>query len=279
MSDPRRGFGPGAPDPNQPQWSQPTEQIGVPYPPVDPAYGGQYTYPSYPPPASGPTGAFPPDPTGTFPPDPTQVLPPYWTQTQYPPPPPPPTDEPPEPPRSPRWLWLVAGGAVALVIGLVIALVVAYSSTRDDTAIAPLPPIPEPSTTVPQTTTTRTTTPRPTTTPPTTEPSATEPTTAPGIPGTTTTDEAATESVVYNVTGEGRAISITYVDTGGILQMEFNVALPWTREVSLTPSSVKAASVTVINVGREISCSITLNGAQTQQRSGSGLTICSSIGG
>ena len=74
MSDPRRGFGPGAPDPNQPQWSQPTEQIGVPYPPVDPAYGGQYTYPSYPPPA----------------PDQTQVLPPYWTQTQYPPPPPPP---------------------------------------------------------------------------------------------------------------------------------------------------------------------------------------------
>jgi len=264
MSDPRSSFGPWGPDPNQRQWSQPTEQMGVPYPPVDPAYGGQYTYPNYPPPT----------------PDPTQVLPPYWTQTQYPPPPPPPPNElPTEPPKSPRWLWLAAGGAVALVIGLVIALVVAYSSTRDDTAIAPLPPMPEPSTTVPQTTTTRTTTPRPTTTPPTTEPSATEPTTAPGVPGTTTTDEAATESVVYNVTGEGRAISITYVDTGGILQMEFNVALPWTREVSLTPSSVKAASVTVINVGREISCSITLNGAQTQQRSGSGLTICSSIGG
>ena len=66
MSDPRSSFGPGGPDPNQPQWSQPTEQIGVPYPPVDPAYGGQYTYPSYPPPA----------------PDQTQVLPPYWTQTQ-----------------------------------------------------------------------------------------------------------------------------------------------------------------------------------------------------
>ena len=93
------------------------------------------------------------------------------------------------------------------------------------------------------------------------------------------TEEAATESVVYNVSGEGRAISITYVDTGGILQMEFNVALPWSREVSLSPSTVKAASVTVINVGRDISCSITLNGTQTEQRSGNGLTICSSIGG
>ncbi len=277
MSDPHR---PGGwdrhqdpyQDPNQPQWSPPTEQMRPAYPPVDPAYGGYYGYPGYPPPQRGPET------------NDTQILPPYWTQTQYPPPPPPPPpDEPPPgPPKSPRWLWLAAGGAVALVIGLVIALVVVYGSTRDDTAIPPLPPMPEPTTTAPPPTTTpRTTAPTPTTTtepttePQTTEPSSTEPTTS----KPTTTEEAATESVVYAVSGEGRAISITYVDTGGILQMEFNVALPWSREVSLAPSTVKAASVTVINVGREISCSITLNGTQTEQRSGNGLTICSSIGG
>ena len=166
-----------------------------------------------------------------------------------------------------------------LVIGLVIALVIASGSTRDDTAVAPLPPMPEPTTTIPLPTTTRPTTRMPSPTP-TTRPApttTTSPTTT--APGPTTTDEAATEAVVYNVTGDGRAISITYVDTGGILQMEFNVMLPWTREVSLSPSTVRAASVTVINVGREIGCSITLNGAQTQQRTGTGLTICSSMGG
>ncbi len=272
MSDPRRpgGYDPYQ-DPNQSQWSQPTEQMNPAYPPADPAYGGYYGYPGYQPPSQ-------PGPETSD----TQILPPYWTQTQYPPPPPPPppAEPPPGPPKSPRWLWLAAGGAIALVVSLVVALVVAYGSARDDTAIAPLPPMPEPSTTAPLPTTTRTTTPTPTPTTTTTEPQTTEPsTTEPTTSTPTTTEEGATESVVYNVSGEGRAISITYVDTGGILQMEFNVALPWSREVSLSPSTVKAASVTVINVGREISCSITLNGTQTEQRSGNGLTICSSIGG
>jgi hypothetical protein len=260
MSDPRR---PEGYDPNRPQWSQPTEQLGSQYPPVDPAYGSPYSYPGYVP--SGP----PPGP------EPTQQLPPYWTQTQYQPPPPPPSEPPPGPPKSPRWLWVLAGVAVMLVVGLVIALVIANGSARDETAVAPLPPMPETSTTAPLPTTTRTTAPTPTTT---TSPQTSAPTaTSPGSP-TTTADAAATETVVYNVTGEGRAISITYVDTGGMLQMEFNVVLPWSRQVALSPSTAKAASVTVINVGREIGCSITLNGAPMQQRSGTGLTICSSVG-
>lgn len=261
MSDPRR---PEGYDPNRPQWSQPTEQMGSPYPPVDPAYGATYSYPGYVP-SAPPLG-----------PETTQQLPPYWTQTQYQPPPPPPGEPPPGPPKSPRWLWVLAGAAVTLVVGLVVALVIANGSTRDDTAVAPLPPMPEPSTTVPLPTTTRTTAPRPTTT---TSPETSAPATSasPGSP-TTTTDAAATETVVYNVTGEGRAISITYVDTGGMLQMEFNVVLPWSRQVALSPSTAKAASVTVINVGREVNCSISLNGTQTVQRSGTGLTICSSVG-
>ena len=147
MSDPRR---PDGYDPNRPQWSQPTEQLGSQYPPVDPAYGATTATPG----TSPGHAANPTHPE----------LPPYWTQTQYQPPPPPPDEPPPGPPKSPRWLWVLAGGAVTLVVGLVIALVIANGSTRDDTAVAPLPPMPEPSTTVPLPTTTRTTAPTPTTT-------------------------------------------------------------------------------------------------------------------
>lgn len=253
MSDPRR---PDGGEPNR-QWSQPTEPLGGRYPQyTDPAYAGQYTYPSYVPPAV---------------PNPTEPLPPYWTQSQYPPPtgaaPPPP---PPEPPKSPRWLWIVAAVAVLLVVGLVIALVIANGSSREDTVVAPLPPMLEPS----LTTTAPTTTSRiPTTT------SRTPTTTSmPGVGPTETTTPGATDDVVYSVTGDGRAISITYVDSGGVMQTEFNVVLPWTREVSLTAPASTAASVTILNVGREITCSVTVNGTQVRQRTGRGLTLCTAIG-
>ena len=87
-----------------------------------------------------------------------------------------------------------------------------------------------------------------------------------------------TETVVYDVIGSGRAINITYVDAGGLLQTEFNVMLPWSKEVQLAKPANRSASVSIINVGREISCSITLGGTQIQQRTGSGLTICSALG-
>lgn len=251
MSDRRR---PDGPDQNKPPWSQPTQQLGY----TDPAYSGQYTYPSYVPPTT---------------PNPTEALPPYWTQTtQYPPQGTPPGDEPPPgPPKSPRWLWIVAGLAVLLVVGLVIALVIANGSSKDDTVVAPLPPMPEPSaSSAPTTTTTR----APSTT------RSTSPRTTAAIPPTTTdtTEPGVPETVVYTVSGEGRAISITYVDAGGVLQMEFNVVLPWTRQVSLSAPASNAASVTVLNVGREVTCSVSVDGAQVRERTGTGLTICASVG-
>jgi cytoskeletal protein RodZ len=264
MSEPRPPFGPGS---GQPQWSQPTEPLGNQYPgSADPAYGGTYNYPGYLPPNTS---------------DPTRALPAYWTQTQYPQyaeGPQQPAPPPPPPPKSPRWLWLAAATAIVLVLGLVAALLIANGAQRDDTVVAPLPPLPD-------TTTSRPTSPLPTMTAPTPTTVAPRPTTtsapeaAPPRAGTTpptSTDSAATESVVYSVSGEGRAISITYVDTGGVLQMQFNVVLPWSREVTLSPSTVKAASVTVVNVGRQVSCSVTVNGVEVQQRSGNGLTICAS---
>ncbi|TRW78829.1 hypothetical protein FK535_23825, partial [Mycolicibacterium sp. 018/SC-01/001] len=100
-----------------------------------------------------------------------------------------------------------------------------------------------------------------------TEPSLPDQTTTPVTPG-------ATDTVVYTVSGTGRVINITYVDTGGLLQTEFNVMLPWTREVSLPEPAERSASVSIINVGREVTCSITVNGTEVQQREGAGLTVC-----
>jgi hypothetical protein len=160
---------------------------------------------------------------------------------------------------------------VLLVVGLVIALVIANGSSKDDTVVAPLPPMPEPSaSSAPTTTTTRT----PSTT------RSTSPRTTAAIPPTTTdtTDPGTPETVVYTVSGVGRAISITYVDAGGVLQMEFNVVLPWTRQVSLSAPASNAASVTVLNVGREVTCSVSVDGAQVRERTGTGLTICASVG-
>ncbi|MGB3481967.1 MAG: MmpS family transport accessory protein [Mycobacterium sp.] len=250
MSDPRR---PNGSDPNRQGWSQPTEPVGnwnSPY--TDPAYAGQYNYPGY------------------APQNPTQQLPPYWTQTQQPSQQPP-GGKPPKPPRSPRWLWLAAGAAVVLVLGMVIALVITDGTSKRDTVVAPLPPMAEP---------TATTAPTTTRTPASTQPRTTTPSTppTPSIPilPPTNTVPGVSEAVVYTVNGEGRAISITYVDAGGVLQMEFNVVLPWSKVVSLSSPASSAASVTVLNVGREVTCTVSVDGMQVQERTGTGLTICAS---
>jgi hypothetical protein len=39
-----------------------------------------------------------------------------------------------------------------------------------------------------------------------------------------------------------------------------------------------SASISIINVGREVNCSISINGAIVEQRSGAGLTICTATG-
>jgi hypothetical protein len=248
---------------NEPGSNQPQ---GYGYPGYsDPAYASQAYGPTYQAPAAPP---------------PTQQLPsgyapygydPYATGQYGAPYPQGEGQQPPEPeePKSPRWLWLLAGIAVVTVLGLVIALVIENSnSSRQQTVVAPTQ---EPEFTTP-TPTTRSPVPTVPRLPLPTVPSPTVPTTpARPTPGVT-------QTVVYEVSGDGRAINITYVDSGGLLQTEFNVMLPWSKEVQLSEPAATSASVSVINVGREVNCSITVDGTVVQQRTGAGLTICTAAG-
>jgi Mycobacterium membrane protein len=258
-----------------PDEPNPTQPLGDTYPGyTDPAYASQAPYGH---PYQAPAA---PDPTAQLPAYSPYGYDPYSTGQygqyggQYPPggpgQPPPPDDQ----PKSPRWLWVLAVTAVLAVIGLVIALVIVYdNSSRQETVVAPPPSLTEPSspTRTPPTTTSR----RPTTP---VFPVPTVPT-VPTVPPTTgSTAPGPTETVVYDVSGEGRAINITYVDNGGLLQTEFNVILPWSKEVQLAEPAEASASISIINVGREVNCSITVNGATVEQRTGTGLTICTGTG-
>jgi Mycobacterium membrane protein len=245
-------------DPRRPE-SDPTQSAANGYPPsTDPAYAGQYYGPGY------GQGGVPPTA------QPTEQLPSYWQGGGGFPPNEPP-QPPPGPPNSPKWLWIAAGVAVLLVVGLVIALVIVTSSARETTVVAPLPPLSE-TTSAPRAGTslpTTTLSPLPTTT-------GTPGT--PTVPGGGTTSPTGTDTVVYTVSGDGRAINITYVDTGGIMQTEFNVMLPWSKEVSLPSPARGSASVAVVNVGRDVTCSVSVNGEPVRERTGRGLTICTGAG-
>jgi hypothetical protein len=257
-----------SPHRNGPDPTQPPGSGYQAYP--DPAYAGQAPYgPTYQTPAA-------PPPTEQLPAYSPYGYDPYSTGQydqyggQYPPQgpgEPPPPDE----PKSPRWLWVLATTAVLAVIGLVIALVVVYdNSSRQETVVAPPPSLTQPNS--------------PTRTPPTTTsrtpsiPVIPLPTLPSAPPTTGTTPAGPTETVVYTVSGEGRAINITYVDNGGLLQTEFNVRLPWSKEVQLPEPANASASISIINVGREVNCSISVNGVTLEQRTGAGLTICATTG-
>jgi MmpS family membrane protein len=228
-----------------------TERLGQSYPPyADPAYSGQSFYPPpyYPGTARNSNATHP-----------TEQLPRYWTHGQ------PPTNQPPEEPgpgraKAPRWLWIVTAAAVLLVAALVIALLIANGTARKQTEVPPLPAMPSSPNSASTTSTSPSSSARAS------APSSTE--SAPPAAG------GATQTVGYNVTGEGRAISITYVDNDGMMQTEFNVALPWSKEVTLAASSSAKANITIINVGHDVTCTLTVDGVEVNERTGVGLTVC-----
>jgi len=234
------------------QGTDQTQRIHQPHPRyTDPAYSGQSSYPPPYYPGSSP------DPNSA---NPTDKLPQYWLQGQ-----PPPDQTTREStsgrPKAPRWLWIAAAAAVVLVTALVIALVIANGTARKQTAVPPLPASSQ--------------NPVPTARMPSPSASASAPTTT---ETSQPTDSSAMQTVSYNVTGEGRAISITYVDNDGMMQTEFNVALPWSKEVSLPTSSSRTPDVTIVNIGHDVTCSVTVDGVEINQRTGAGLTVCNGSG-
>ena len=232
-----------------------TQRIQQPYQPyVDPAYSGQ---PSYPPPY------YPGSSHDLNSANPTDKLPQYWLQGE-PLPDQPPHDPEPEKPKAPRWLWIAAatvsraGDRVAHRAGD------RQRHGQKQTAVPALPSTPSsprPVPVVPHSPSHSARAPEPATT----EPSQ------PADPGSM-------QTVVYNVSGDGRAISITYVDNDGMMQTEFNVGLPWSKEVSLPESGSKTPNVTIVNIGHDVTCSLTIDGVEINQRSGVGLTICNGNG-
>ncbi|BBX45551.1 MmpS family transport accessory protein [Mycobacterium cookii] len=237
------------------EWTDQTQRIRQPYPQyTDPAYSGQSYYP--PPRYTG----SPADPNGA---NPTDKLPQYWLQGQ-PPPSQPPEEPTPDRPKAPRWLWIVAAAAVILVVGLVIALVIANGTARKQTAVPPLPSMP--SSQSPSSTSSASPPPSASTS----EPRPTESSPPPNA--------GAMQAVFYNVTGQGRAISITYVDNDGMMQTEFNVPLPWSKQVSMATSETTSPTVTIVNIGHDVTCSVTVDGVQINERTGVGLTVCNGSG-
>jgi cytoskeletal protein RodZ len=157
-------------------------------------------------------------------------------------------------------LWIAAAAAVLLVSALVIALVLANGTARKQNAVPALPAVPSPSN------------------PPSSTPASPSPSASASAPTSTESSEpgnaSAMQTVVYNVTGEGRAISITYVDDDGMMQTEFNVPLPWSKEISLPASGNAKANITIINIGHDVTCSLTVDGVEVNERTGVGLTVC-----
>jgi Mycobacterium membrane protein len=251
-------------DPRRPEWlsasqegSDASDPQDRPY--VDPAYADQAPYAQT---YAGSAAQWAPSHTEG---NPTRELPAYWQEEQalsgelprqgL-------TAPLPEGPKSPRWLWFLAGASVMLVVGLGIALFLANGALKTQTAVPPLPAMPESSSTTPSRSTAPSTSRHP------------RPLPLPTGSPTETTGPAVVQSVVYNVAGDGRAISISYMDTGGVMQTEFNVALPWSKEVSLTKSSLHPPILTIINIGHNVTCTLTVAGVQVLQREGVGLTVC-----
>jgi Mycobacterium membrane protein len=251
MNDPRRSEHTRSAQ----EGTEQTQRIRQPYPPyADPAYSGQSFYPPPYYPGSAPNS------NATHP---TDKLPHYWAHGQ-PPPDQPPDDPAPRRPKAPRWLWIAAGLAVLLVAALVIALVIANGTARKQTEVPPLPAMPS--------------SPNPVST----TPSSPAPSASTSAPTSTESSEpsnaGAMQTVEYNVTGEGRAISITYVDNDGMMQTEFNVVLPWSKEVSLPASGSAKANITIINIGHDVTCTVTVDGVEVNERTGVGLTVCNGSG-
>ena len=66
-------------------------------------------------------------------------------------------------------------------------------------------------------------------------------------------------TITYRVTGTRPLldlVTVVYTDAQGALQTEFNVALPWSRTVTLDPG-VQLKSVTATSLTGQLNCAVT----------------------
>ena len=183
---------------------------------------------------------------------------------------------PPEPPKAPRWLWLLAGLAVLLVLGLVVALVI-VNGLEQQTVVAPPadaraqlhhgtehPPL----------------TPRTPTGPPRRPRCRCRSTPPGGAPSPTHHHRpGATETVVYSVTG--RRTRHQHHLRRHRRRAADGVQRRCCRGARRSAGPARghaSASVSIVNVGRDITCSITRRRRPGRQRTGLGLTICAAAG-
>ncbi|MGB8405096.1 MAG: hypothetical protein WCE30_13630 [Mycobacterium sp.] len=173
-----------------------------------------------------------------------------------------------------RWIW-VAGIAGAILLVAVICTVVILgggdsgpvtatvtpsapttSAAAPTTPSAVLPtrvapsPVPPTAALAPETVTTVTPSPTPTA-------AATPTEVAPPLAAAPTA--AAGPTVIYQVTGNRQLldlVTVIYTDGQGALQSDVNVALPWTKSITLNPG-VSLSSVTATSVGAQLNCAIT----------------------
>ncbi|WP_458319883.1 MmpS family transport accessory protein [Mycolicibacterium brisbanense] len=182
-----------------------------------------------------------------------------------------------------RWMWVASVAGVILLVAVICTVIIlgggdsgsvsvtttspaapttSQSPTTpvQDATSKPVPPPPGPAMS-PETVTTVTPSPRATA-----EPTA-EP--APPAAAAPPAAEASPRTITYTVTGTRPLldlVTIVYTDQQGALQTEFNVALPWTKSVTLNPG-VELKSVTATSVTGQLNCAITdANGAVLVQQ-------------
>jgi hypothetical protein len=164
-----------------------------------------------------------------------------------------------------RWVWVASVAGIVLLIALAGTMMIlsgndsgttsatVSSSTSEAVPYPSATPSPTarrtPATALPpETITSVTPTPSAAAPTPTAEPTEAAPPPA-GDPRT----------VTYTVTGNRQLfdlVTIIYTDQQGALQTDVNVALPWTKQVTLDPG-VQLSSVTATSVGGQLNCSIT----------------------
>jgi hypothetical protein len=160
-----------------------------------------------------------------------------------------------------KWLWVASVAGIVLLIAVAGTLMILSGGDSGTTSAtvspetseaAPFPsaaPAPRrPSATALPPETITSVTPTPTAAPPST---AAEPTEA--------APAADPRTITYTVTGNRQLfdlVTIIYTDQQGALQTDVNVALPWSKQVTLDPG-VQLSSVTATSVAGQLNCTIT----------------------